>query len=140
MIFNCHTVQRNAIDLWVFSEINFRVRSNDCEDNIMMTPASKNEYSAHMKESTPQSIKINYLDEIPKQKSLPNIFMAKTWEFENELLAQTSFKVKSERNKNHKHTKYPKRLNLASRSDVVNKCSIRKLRRHFWTLFRVNNK
>ena len=36
--------------------------------------------------------------------------------------------------------KYPKRLNLASRSDVVNKCSIRKLRRHFWTLFRVNNK
>ena len=140
MIFNCHTVQRNAIDLWVFSEKNLRVRSNDCEDNIMMTPASKNEYSAHMKESTPQSIKINYLDEIPKQKSLPNIFMAKTWEFENELLAQTSFMVKSERNKNHKHTKYPKRLNLASRSDVVNKCSIRKLRRHFWTLFRVNNK
>ena len=39
-----------------------------------------------------------------------------------------------------KATKYPRRLNLASRSDVVNKCSIRKLRRHFWTLFRVNNK
>ena len=37
-------------------------------------------------------------------------------------------------------TKYPRRSNLASRSDVVNKCSIRKLRRHFWTLFRVNNK
>ena len=37
-------------------------------------------------------------------------------------------------------TKYPRRLNLASRSDVVNKCSIRKLRKHFRNMFRVNNK
>ena len=41
--------------------------------------------------------------------------------------------------KNQQTTKYPKRLNLSSRSDVLNKASIRKLRRHFWTLFRNNS-
>ena len=44
------------------------------------------------------------------------------------------------KNHNQRRTKYPKRTNLAQRSDVLNKCSIRKLRRHFWTLFKTKNK
>ena len=47
-------------------------------------------------------------------------------------------KTKARRQLEHRPTKYPKRLNLSSRSDVLNKCSIRKLRRHFWALFKDN--
>ena len=52
-----------------------------------------------------------------------------------------SFKENVSKRNSSKHTKYPKRTNLANRSDVLNKCSIRKLRRHFLTLFKtkINN-
>ena len=47
-------------------------------------------------------------------------------------------KIEDARQLKNQTTKYPKRLNLSSRSDVLNKSSMRKLKRHFWTLF-INN-
>ena len=49
------------------------------------------------------------------------------------------FKQNVRTKKRSRRTKYPKRKNLANRSDVLNKCSIRKLRRRFWTMFRAQN-
>ena len=51
-----------------------------------------------------------------------------------------SFNENVSKRNSSRRTKYPKRTNLANRSDVLNKCSIRKLRRHFWTLFKTTNK
>ena len=93
-----------------------------------------------MKESIPKSKKTNNLIDYSNQKPVPKVSTAQFVEFENEILTQASSRVKRITNHISKHTKYPRRLNLANRSDVVNKCSLRKLRRHFWTLFRVNNK
>ena len=106
----------------------------------MITSTSKKDYLTGMKESIPKSKKTNYLIDYPNQKPMPKVFTSQSLEFEKEVLTQASSTVKRITNHISKHTKYPRRLKLASRSDVVNKCSIRKLRRHFWTLFRVNNK
>ena len=48
-------------------------------------------------------------------------------------------KIEDSKQPKNRSTKYPKRLNLSSRSDVLNKSSIRKLRRHFWALFKNNS-
>ena len=60
-------------------------------------------------------------------------------DFKNIFHIQKYSKAETVRQLNGKQTKYPKRLNLSSRSDVLNKCSLRKLRRHFWMLFRDNS-
>ena len=135
-----HTLQRDIIDQRVFSQIHFEKRSSDCVDKIMITPASKNIYSECMNQLIPSSKKTNDLYDYQNQKPVSKVSIAQSVELKNNALAQASSTVKRITNHISKHTKYPRRLNLASRSDVVNKCSIRKLRRHFWTLFRVNNK
>ena len=135
-----HTLQRDIIDQRVFSQIHFGKRSSDCEDNIMITPTSKNKYSECMNQLIPSLKKTNDLDDYQNQKSVSKVSIAQSVEFENNTLTQSNSTVKRIKNHIPKHTKFPRRLNLASRSDVVNKCSIRKLRRHFWTLFRINNK
>ena len=97
----------------------------------MITSTSKKDYLTGMKESIPKSKKTDYLVDYPNHKPVPKISTAQSVEFENEILTQSSSTVKRITNHISKHTKYPRRLNLASRSDVVNKCSLRKLRRHF---------
>lgn len=138
--FSFQGFQTNSEDLRVFSENFYEMSNKDSEENIMNESASKNEYTVSMKEQVTRHIQINDWDKHPDNQIYSSVSKAQILDSESKLLTQENSKDEVIRNQKLKHTKYPKRLNLANRSDVVNKCSIRKLRRHFWTLFRVNNK
>ena len=89
-----------------------------------------------MKPSCKSDVAINDSRHKPSPTTSNNLISGQQTAIQvNECLEKNMSKGNSSR-----FTKYPKRTNLANRSDVLNKCSIRKLRRHFWTLFRTKNK
>ena len=117
-----------------------KMRGNDFEDNIFNASASKYDCSANLQEQIIMPDQATSLDKYPNGKSLPEVSTANIFESKNKQINLAKSKIKMTKNQELKHTKYPKRANLANRSDVLNKMSIRKLRRHFWSMFRLNNK
>ena len=115
----------------VKNKVKHIVSCNEIGDEI-------NSFDQHIKRVS-NSIDMSVLALKDSAKNVPDLSLDKKLNFKT-LSSTANLTNFHDHRFTRRITKYPRRLNLASRSDVVNKCSIRKLRKHFRNMFRVNNK